>query len=111
MLSLVPTLPSSVGSARFELRHLRYFVAVAEELHFGHAAKKLHISQPPLSRQIRELEVIIGKKLLNRTSRETTLTQAGIIFLKHSRHILRQAENAISAIHEPSIYEPPFSAA
>jgi DNA-binding transcriptional LysR family regulator len=78
-----------------ELRHLRYFAAVAEELHFGRAARKLHISQPPLSMQIRALEEELGVTLLNRTQRSVSLTQAGNALLAEAKHILARVDQAI----------------
>lgn len=73
-----------------ELRHLRYFVAVAEELSFTRAAEKLRVSQPPLSRQIKELEVYVGARLLNRSNRLVQLTPAGQLFYEQAKQILEQ---------------------
>jgi DNA-binding transcriptional LysR family regulator len=77
-----------------ELRHLRYFVAVAEELHFRRAAERLHMSQPPLSQQIRRLEQDVGATLLVRNQRRVELTAAGAAFLVRAREILDAVEDA-----------------
>jgi DNA-binding transcriptional LysR family regulator len=79
-----------------ELRQLRYFVAVAEELHFGRAAERLHISQSPLSRAIRELERDLGLVLFIRTTRRVELTPAGSLLLERSRRALAEIDGAIA---------------
>src|SRR6478609_8378054 len=78
-----------------EIRHLRYFVAVAEELHFGRAAQRLHIQQPPLSRQIQDLETELGFPLFERSRRRVELTPAGIALLGRARQVFEALDVAI----------------
>ena len=80
-----------------ELRHLRYFVAVAEELHFRRAAERLHVAQPAVSEQVRKLEQELGVRLFDRTQRSVSLTTAGLALLEEARHVLRHAEVAQQA--------------
>src|SRR6185503_5018471 len=80
-----------------ELRHLRYFLAVAESLHFGRAAEQLRIAQPSVSHQIRQLESEIQTKLFDRSKKRITLTESGQLFLEESRQILEHADRAALA--------------
>jgi DNA-binding transcriptional LysR family regulator len=80
-----------------ELRHVRYFIAVAEHLNFSKAARQLHIAQPPLSRQIRQLEEDLGVTLLVRNKRHVELTKAGRTFLEEGRKLVVQAGHATEA--------------
>ena len=79
-----------------ELRHLRYFIAVAEELNFTKAALRLYTAQPSLSQQIKDLETEIGVPLLYRTKRKVELTEEGHIFLEQARLTLAQADKAVA---------------
>src|SRR5204863_6182 len=80
-----------------ELRHLRYFIGVAEEENVSRAALKLHVSQPALSRQIRDLEEELGFLLLERSAKSVRLTEAGRAFLTEARAVLQRAEDAVKA--------------
>jgi DNA-binding transcriptional LysR family regulator len=85
-----------------ELRHLRYFLAVAEELNFSRAAEKLHIAQPPLSQQIRDLETELGVQLFLRNKRSVELTEAGVVFFKEVPNIFTKINNAIKSAQRAS---------
>src|SRR5438093_13421707 len=81
-----------------ELRQLRYFLAVAEELNFSRAAERLHIAQPALSAQIRTLETQLGCELFSRTTRKVELTPAGELLLADARELVRHADQAAAKV-------------
>lgn len=89
-----------------ELRHLRHFVAVAEELHFARAAERLGIEQSPLSQSIRNLEARLGIKLLQRTTRRTWLTRAGTRFYREAQRILHDVDDLTASIRRTEGEEP-----
>ncbi|HAV64696.1 MAG TPA: LysR family transcriptional regulator [Verrucomicrobiales bacterium] len=81
-----------------ELRHLRYFVAVAEEENVTRAAARLHVSQPPVSRQIQDLEAELGVQLFERTAKSLKLTEAGDVFYREAQAVLQRADDAVAAV-------------
>ncbi len=93
------------------LSQIRYFVAVAEEGNVGRAAQRLHVAQPPVSRQIRALEDEIGAPLFTRTPRGMTLLPSGQVFLDHARAILTAVDRAVHAArgdHDAPLQRPPL---
>jgi DNA-binding transcriptional LysR family regulator len=96
---------NSIAHPLIELRELRYFAALADELHFGRAAERLHISQPPLSQTIANLERKLGTKLLERTSRQARLTSAGAVLREHALQVLADADRAVEATREAAVAE------
>ncbi|WP_211877398.1 LysR substrate-binding domain-containing protein [Pseudarthrobacter albicanus] len=83
-----------------ETRHLKYFIAVAEERHFGRAALRLHMAQPPLSQQIRQLEELLGTPLLVRTTRKVDLTPAGQVLLDRGRALLQELDSLVEDVQQ-----------
>lgn len=90
---------------KFGVRHIRHFIAVAEELHFRRAAERLHIAQPALSRSIKHLETQIGLQLLDRNNRNVMLTNAGTEFLKGCRGVLDSMEGMVTQARKASVGE------
>lgn len=92
-----------------ELRHLRYFTAVAEALSFTKGAQKLHLSQPSLTRQIKDLETEIGVRLFNRTKGQVSLTAEGVSFLADAKRVVRQSEEIVESVQRLSRRTPPLN--
>jgi LysR family transcriptional regulator, benzoate and cis,cis-muconate-responsive activator of ben and cat genes len=86
------------GADALDLRRLRYFIALGEELHFGRAADRLQIAQPPLSRLIGRIEADVGAQLIDRSRSQIRLTQAGKVLLARAREIVRQVDEATSEV-------------
>ena len=86
------------GVDALDLRRLRYFIALAEELHFGRAADRLQIAQPPLSRLVGRIEADVGAKLIDRSRSQIRLTQAGKVLLARAREIIRQVDEATAEV-------------
>src|SRR5215831_4316863 len=98
--------PKGILALGVELRHLRYFVATAEAENLSRAALKLHVSQPALSRQIRDLEDEIGFCLLERTAKSVRLTDAGRKFFDNARKLLQGADEAVKSARAIAVAEP-----
>ena len=92
-----------------ELRHLRYFIAVAEEKNFSSAAERLYISQPPLSRQIKQLEKEMGVVLIDRNQRPLKLTEAGVFFYEHALQIVKNSDNLRTMTMRKGIFDGSIS--
>src|SRR3954451_16983956 len=92
----IAAVPDTAAGNRMELRQLRYFVTLAEELHFRRAAARMHIAQPAFSEQIRRLECELGARLFDRTSHYVRLTQAGHLFLAEVHIALEQVDHAVA---------------
>src|SRR4051794_35382217 len=101
-----PDSPDHAGqSAGVDVRELRYFTVLCEELHFGRAAARLHISQPPLSQAIAQLESKLGLRLLDRTTRQVTLTGPGQVLSAHATRILAELNDAVGATRRAALTE------
>src|SRR5205085_3991040 len=93
-----PESATATSKVQIELRHLRYFLAVADELNFSRAAKSLHIAQPALSSQIRAFETQLGCRLFERTTRRVELTPSGEMLLEDAREIVSRADQTVSKL-------------